>query len=192
MPVPLVPLLVLPAPWPPVVPPVEPDPDGVDCACCELDGAGALAGACVRAGSEATSAVLVGVLAGALVATTLGRTFGSARAAGCDVREAGFATIATGAAPAIGEPPLRRSGTAACGAVPSSVAGAPAREDPPALVERPTAKKHANTTSAESASAAHCPRILASGPPTRNPSQRSCSVSFARRSVFTSSGTRSA
>lgn len=157
-------------PWPPAPPtpgelrPRTADPDGAGCTG-EPTVAGALAELSILAG--ATGAVE------SLATVALGATVGSGFLVACLARGRGFATIVTGTAPAIGESPLMRSGTtAACGAPPSSAAGVPPPEDPPARTTRPIAKKHANTTAAETASGIHCPRSVASGPPIDGPSRR--------------------
>lgn len=87
-------------------------------------------------------------------------------------RDRGLTAIATGTAPAIGDPPLSAVGTAGCPEGPTNAEGAAADEVlAPPVRRRPIAKKHANTKTNATESATPCPLRVAPGPPMRTPSQ---------------------
>jgi hypothetical protein len=86
-------------------------------------------------------------------------------------RGRGFTAIATGTAPAIGEPPLNPVGIGACPEGPTSAEGVAAGEAaPPPARWRPIAKKHANTSTSDTDSTTHRPLSVASRPSMRRPS----------------------
>lgn len=155
------------------------------------DGVDAAVGVTAGAGSA------LAVVVGADVATlTVGVSTGSGRAAdACFARGVGLglATIATGTAPAAGDPPLNPTGITARAADPSSAAGELTPGWRPELaVILPSAKKQAKTTSVDSSSAVQRPRTVAPGPPIESDSHRSRSASIASRIVLTRLGTESA